>query len=67
MNRTRLECKGKCEDKWSDDFYIWIEPDWNVKNLSMPASHKALAIWIEPDWNVKNGSDYIAKNVIVFE
>ena len=32
---------------------IWIEPDWNVKEVEVEVEEEIEEIWIEPDWNVK--------------
>ena len=35
------------------DYFIWIEPDWNVKVIMYGTNAAPTTIWIEPDWNVK--------------
>ena len=56
LNRTRLECKGIFPASATALNPIWIEPDWNVKQLYLFAPWLHLLIWIEPDWNVKDNT-----------
>ena len=53
LNRTRLECKDFLNLSIIVLTIIWIEPDWNVKDLDCATSGEDEKIWIEPDWNVK--------------
>ena len=54
LNRTRLECKDFLNLSIIVLTIIWIEPDWNVKDLDCATSGEDEKIWIEPDWNVKD-------------
>ena len=57
LNRTRLECKAFLTMPLSSAIIIWIEPDWNVKQISFSFEWYESTIWIEPDWNVKIAVD----------
>ena len=46
---------------------IWIEPDWNVKQIVYVNKVISYTIWIEPDWNVKTTPTAEYKTLALFE